>query len=83
MTEKQRDAMMVIDIVHEQTAKRLMESYPEGRPTQYVNVETLVRVYHLDRRTIKALIKKGKLVSRESGGWGPEVKIACESGATK
>ncbi len=75
LTDRQRDVLMRIDVVRDQQIARLLETCPpEGRPTEYVSIDALVRIHKQDRRVIDALVRKGHLEIRQSNGWGPEVR---------
>lgn len=75
MTDNQRATWQRIVAVRDVTMRRLREDYPGCNPSEWVNVDALTRIHHLDRQIIRALIKKGYLEERPSGGSGPEVRI--------
>ncbi len=75
LTDKQRDVLRQIEAVRETTSRRLLELYPDCTPTQWVCVYALVYTHHVERRVIDALVTKGFLSMRTSGGFGQEVRL--------
>ncbi len=77
LTDKQRDVLRQIEAVRDVTVRRLLELYPDCTPTEWVSTYTLVYTHHVQRRVVEALVRKGFLTMRDSGGFGPQVKIVA------
>lgn len=74
-TENQRHALSRIIAVRDMQRARMLADYPGCKPSYWVNVHQLVTIHKVNRGAIKALVKKGFLLERPSGGWGPEVLV--------
>lgn len=81
MTTVQRQAMQIIQsAITAQMAD--IESridrvaFPNATPSKFIHVEKLIRVHRIRQATVDCLVKAGRLVERNTNGFGKEVAMA-------
>ena len=84
ITKAQRDALDKINVVRNNWFRRFREDYPDAaadqqRPSEWVSVIALTLTHKVQARTIRALVRAGLVERRDSGGFGPEVRVPKES----
>lgn len=79
LTRLQQESLNQIKVIQQAQVARLQRDYPGCTPSMWVFVDTLVSIYKLKPRDIKALINKGYLISKPSDGFGTQVLIATDS----